>query len=260
MEIIRSRQNTLFKHLHKLAENRRERVKTGQTLLIGTHLVQSAQQAAWPIERIVIREGSETAPEIAAILQRRSSPAIWLDPALFDDIEQLPSSTGIMALAAIPQRPTLATTGCCLLLDGVQDPGNVGSILRTAAAAGVDQVWLSHGCADIWSPKVIRAGMGAHFALALLDHVELGSAADGFKGPLAITTLDATQSLYATDLRGDILLALGSEGSGVSAELEARATLRLLIPMAGGVESLNVGAAAAVCLFERRRQGLQAKA
>ena len=258
MEIIRSRQNTLFKQLHKLAENRRERVKSQQTLLIGTHLLQSAQQANWPLERIIVREGSESMPEIATILQKRSSPAIWLDPALFDDIEQLPSTTGIMALAGIPQRPALKAGGLCLLLDGVQDPGNVGSILRTAAAAGVDQVWLSHGCADIWSPKVIRAGMGAHFALALLDHVELATAAAEFKGPLAITALDATQSLYATDLRGNLLLALGSEGSGVSPELDAAATLRLRIPMTGGVESINVGAAAAVFLFERKRQMLTA--
>jgi TrmH family RNA methyltransferase len=180
-----------------------------------------------------------------------------LDGELFDAIEQLPSSTGIMALVALPESVAPAREGCCLLLDGVQDPGNVGTILRTAAAAGVAQVWLTPGCADVWSPKVVRAGMGAHFLLPLLERIDAPSALAAFQGPLAITTLDATQSIYDTQLSGPLVLALGSEGAGVSEPLAALAGLRLRIPMAAGVESLNVSAAAAVCLFERLRQSLK---
>lgn len=254
MEIIRSRQNPLVKQLLKLAENRRERLAQRQTLLIGTHLVMAARDAGWPLERLLVREGSEGRPEIAGLLAERLASATLLAADLFDAIEQLPSTTGLVALAGLPLAPTIQRQGFCLLLDGIQDPGNVGSILRTAAAAGVTQVWLTPGCADIWSPKVIRAGMGAHFLLSLVERISIDSALNDFRGKLGITTLDDAQSLYDTDLRGNIVLALGSEGAGVSEELLARAGIRIRIPMAPGVESLNVGAAAAVCLFERLRQ------
>lgn len=256
MEIIRSHQNPLYKHLHKLAENRRERLKSGQTLLIGTHLLQSAQEAGWPIERIVVREGSENGAEISTLIHQRSCPLTLLDAALFDEIEQIATTTGIIALVAVPQAPEPVQQGFCLLLDGVQDPGNVGTILRTAAAAGVDQVWLTPGCADLWSPKVVRAGMGAHFLLPVIERIDAARALDNFQGKLATTTLSEAQSLYDCDLRGNIVLALGSEGAGVSEALLDRAEIRIRIPMAPKVESLNVGAAAAVCLFERVRQAL----
>ncbi|MDQ8036984.1 MAG: RNA methyltransferase [Pedobacter sp.] len=254
MEIIRSRQNPLAKQLVKLAENRRERLKSRQTLLIGTHLVESALQAEWPLEKLLICEGEEQRLEIRQLLEQSNIPALLLDRALFEEIEQTPSTTGILALAALPENPAPQRQGFCLLLENVQDPGNVGSILRTAAAAGVDQVWLTAGCADVWSPKVLRAGMGAHFRLPLLERVSLDAVLADFAGAVAITTLEDATSLYQSDLRGDLVLALGSEGGGVSAELSARATQRLHIPMTDAVESLNVAAAAAICLFERRRQ------
>lgn len=254
MEIIRSRQNPLAKQLVKLAENRRERLKSRQTLLIGTHLVESALQAEWPLEKLLICEGEEQRPEIRQLLEQGNIPALLLDRALIEEIEQTPSTTGILAMAALPENPAPQRQGFCLLLENVQDPGNVGSILRTAAAAGVDQVWLTAGCADVWSPKVLRAGMGAHFRLPLLERVRLDEVLADFAGAVAITTLEDATSLYQSDLRSDLVLALGSEGGGVSAELRARATQRLHIPMTDAVESLNVAAAAAICLFERRRQ------
>lgn len=256
MEIIRSRQNPLAKQLIKLAENRRERLKLQQTVLLGTHLIQAAQDANWQLLRIVACEGHEERPEIAALLATGVCPATTLAAELFAEVEQAPSCAGIMALATMPSQPPPRTQGCCLLLDGVQDPGNVGSILRTAVAAGVDQVWLTPGCADVWSPKVLRAGMGAHFAASLIERIDLDGALAAFQGPLLVTSLDDSSSLYDCDLRGDLILALGSEGAGVSPALQARAERRIRIPMAGSVESLNVAAAAAICLFERLRQRL----
>lgn len=256
MEIIRSRQNPLVKQLIKLAEHRRERLKTQQTLLIGTHLIQAALDAGWRLQRILACEGQEQRPEVATLLASSPCPVTCLAAELFAEVEQTPSSAGIMALAPLPATPPLRQDGCCLLLEGVQDPGNVGSILRTAVAAGVDQVWLTPGCADVWSPKVLRAGMGAHFTASLLERVDLEEALTRFRGPLLVTSLGDSISLYDCDLRGDLVLAVGSEGAGASPELMARATQRIRIPMAGPVESLNVGAAAAICLFERLRQRL----
>lgn len=254
MEIIRSRQNPLIKQLFKLVEHRRERLKTRQTLLSGCHLVRAALEARWPVDTILVCEGYEDGPEIRELLTASALRPLLLEAGLFQAIEQAPSSTGIMVLSGIPDEPALATTGLCLLLENLQDPGNVGTILRTAAAAGVDQVWLTPGCADIWSPKVLRAGMGAHFHLALRERVDALAALDTFQGPLCITTLEQATSLYDTDLGGHLVLAMGSEGSGITQALAARASLRIRIPMADGIESLNVAAAAAICLFERRRQ------
>lgn len=254
MEIIRSAQNPLYKQAHKLAENRRERLKQGCTLLIGLHLVESALEANWPLQRLLVRAGSELEPAIAGLIGRRVAPVTVLGADLFDALEQFASTTGIIALTELPPAPPLAQKGGVLLLDGVQDPGNVGTILRTAAAAGVDQVWLTPGCADAWSPKVIRAAMGAHFVVPVVERVQAGLAIDAFSGPLVTTALTEAESIYQTDLGGDLILALGSEGNGLSEELLARATRRIRIPMVHGVESLNVSAAAAVCLFERVRQ------
>lgn len=254
MEIIRSRQNPLVKQLLKLAENRRERQKLRQTILVGTHLVASARSAGWPLQRLLVCEGEHERPEIASLLATASEPVTLLDRQLFAEIEQTPSTSGLLALTALPEPPAPRRHGFCLLLEGVQDPGNVGSILRTAAAAGTDQVWLTPGCADIWSPKVLRAGMGAHFSLPLLERVDMDAVLPDFEGTVAVTTLEEATPLYATDLRGSLVLAFGSEGEGASQELMRHADMRIRIPMTTRVESLNVAAAAAVCLFERVRQ------
>lgn len=256
MDSIQSRHNPVFRQALKLAESRRERLRSGLVLLSGTHLVHSALDAGWSLQRLLLREGRHPAGDsgLADVVARARAPVTTLATALFDEVEQLPSPTGVLALGTLPAAPPLRRDGACVLLDGIQDPGNVGTILRTAAAAGIDQAWLAVGCADAWSPKVLRAAMGAHFVIPVIERVDAAAAMEAFTGARAITTLDHAESLFGVDLRGDLLLALGAEGLGVSDAVAARATLRVHIPMQPGVESLNVAAAAAVCLFERRRQ------
>ncbi|GAB7126818.1 RNA methyltransferase [Silvimonas sp. JCM 19000] len=254
MDLIQSAQNPLYKLCHKLAENRRDRLKLGQTLLDGPHLVAAALDAGWPLERILISQSGLQRPEHQTLLARYGKDPALLDDALFATLTELPSATGLIALAHIPNAPALRHAGLCLWLDGVQDPGNVGAILRTAAAAGVQQVALSLHSADVWSPRVLRAGMGAHFALEIVERTDLLAAASQFNGRIAALMLDGAVDLYESDLRGDVALVMGAEGQGVSTELEAAATLRLKIPMQPGIESLNVGHAAAICLYERVRQ------
>lgn len=254
MEILRSRQNPLVKQLIKLAGSRRERLKCRQTVLVGPHLVASALAAGLPLARVIVCEGCETRPEIADLLGQLPTPGLLLDRVLFSEIEQSPSTAGVLALIDIPAPPAPRHEGFCLLLDGVQDPGNTGSILRTAAAAGVDQVWLTPGCADVWSPKVLRAGMGAHFLVPVIERVTLDIVLPSFAGKVAVTTLEDATDLYDCDLRGPLVLAFGSEGSGVSPALTTHASIHLRIPMARPLESLNVAAAAAICMFERQRQ------
>ena len=149
-----------------------------------------------------------------------------------------------------------------MLLDDVQDPGNVGSILRSAAAAGVTLALLSKHCAFAWSPKVLRAAMGAHFHLDIAEDVDLPAWARRYTAGGRRTDRDGRAGrgpLFDAPIRRRVAVALGNEGAGLSPALAAAATLRATIPMPGGMESLNAAAAAAVCLFEVvRRRGAAA--
>jgi TrmH family RNA methyltransferase len=140
------------------------------------------------------------------------------------------------------------------LLDAVQDAGNVGTLLRTAAAAGVRDVLLGPGCAGVWTPRVLRAAQGAHFGLRIREQVDLADFLENYPGNSVATVARAGQSLYALDLKSPAAWLFGNEGSGLAPALIAAARTRATIPLAAGTESLNVAAAAAICLFEMRRQ------
>ncbi len=254
MDIIQSSQNALFKEMRKLTEQRRERLKTGLALLDGSHLLASWLDAGRKVERVFLTSAGLTNPEVSALVERATAPCTVLEDRLFAELSELPSLSGILSLVRIPHGLQPRKKGFVLLLDGVQDPGNVGSILRTAVAAGVDQVLLSRACADVWSPKTLRAGMGAQAVLELVERADLLQFAQQFDGRIAVTTLDGSTELFETDLSGSLALVMGAEGAGVSPELASLATVRIRIPMTQGIESLNVGAAAAVCLYERVRQ------
>ena len=146
-----------------------------------------------------------------------------------------------------------------MVLERVQDPGNVGTILRSAAASGVGQIVLNADSADAWSPKVLRAGMGAHFLLRIHSRVDLAQWRSGYQEKLWVTALSGRpQNLYKMALAEPAAWLFGNEGSGVSAAALALADGSVHIPMAGATESLNVAMAATVCLFEQMRQRMQA--
>ncbi|HZV67766.1 MAG TPA: RNA methyltransferase, partial [Telluria sp.] len=134
------------------------------------------------------------------------------------------------------------------------DPGNVGSILRSAAAAGLKQVYCSAGTAFCWSPKVLRAAMGAHFVLDIYENVDLAPLVRAARIPVLATSGYATDRLYDVDLRRPVAWLLGHEGQGVADDLLSLASHQVVIPHLGQVESLNVAACAAVCFFEQLRQ------
>jgi len=256
MKLIQSRDNAFFKSLKRLAESGRERRKTGQTLLDGVHLVESYEAVFGPVETLIVAESALAGGEVAGFVVGRD--ALVLADALMRDLGLVDTPSGLLALIKTPRAiATVNRKKDAILLDGVQDPGNVGTLLRTAAAAGVDQAFLSPGCASAWSPKVLRAGQGAHFALAIHEEADLAGLMAGYEGTTAVTCLDGATSLYSAELAGPVAWVFGAEGLGVRPELIELAGLRIRIPMPGTVESLNVGAAAAVCLFEmvRRRLG-----
>ncbi len=255
MKQISSRENPVFKQLKKLAESGRERRKTGKALLDGAHLLAACLDSGNLPELLAVSAEAKNKNEIRALLARApDGQKIELASELFAEISPVETPTGILAVIEIPHAQPTKRPDFCLLVEDVQDPGNLGTILRSAAAAGVEAAYLSTHCADAWSAKVLRAGMGAHFALTLQERVDLVEQARAFAGLTVAASLDAEQSLYDIDLSGPVAFMVGNEGAGLSAGLLAAAGLRIRIPMPGAMESLNAAAAASICLFERVRQ------
>ena len=254
MKLISSRDNPFFKELLKLSSSAKSRREENLTLLDGAHLLAAYLDSGQLPQHIFLSTAARHDAEISALLARLEAVLVTqLDEKLFAELSELKTPTGILAL--IPTcAPAALTAHFALLLEDLQDPGNLGSIVRSAAAAGCDAVYLSKGCADAWSPKVLRAAMGGHFVVRIYQQQNLLDVAQQFSGQLFATSLQATRSLYQCALQGDIAFMVGNEGAGLSDALLASATHKITIPMPGRVESLNAAAASAICLFEAVRQ------
>jgi TrmH family RNA methyltransferase len=253
---ISSRDNALFRRILRLASSARERREHGATLLDGPHLLTAYRDAGGVAEVVVASESAHARGEIRRLFESAPARARTLvSDRLFGEIAQVVEPVGLLAVISTPEPPAPpAHAETCLLLDGIQDPGNLGSMLRTAAAAGARHVFLSKGCVFAWSPKVLRAGQGAHFFLAIHERAGLLEVAASHRGTVAVTDVQSGVPVFEADLRGPVAWIFGSEGAGVSRELAGAATVRVRVPMPGRAESLNVAAAAAICLFEQVRQ------
>lgn len=258
MKTITSRDNPLYKELKQLAGSSQARRKAGQTLLDGVHLCQSYLALRGAPAHCVLSDSARANPEVAEIVlqceQARAHCTVMPD-ALYDALSQVEHGVGLMFLIDTPATTAPAVLAQpAVLLDNLQDPGNVGSILRSAAAAGMTQVFCSSGTAFCWSPKVLRAAMGAHFVLEIFENVDLAAVIRSAAIPVLATSGYATQRLYEVDLRQSVAWLFGHEGQGVADDLLALASNQVVIPHLGQIESLNVAAAAAVCFFEQVRQ------
>jgi TrmH family RNA methyltransferase len=263
MKFITSRDNPIFRHLVKLKGSARQRRTAGQTLLDGAHLITAYNLVLGPPKSLVVSESGCGNAEIKHLLAEQASKAsadvAVLSDTLFREISSVTTPTGVVALISIPAPASIPareskSESFCVLLEAMQDPGNVGSILRSAAAAGASEIYLSEGCADAWAPKTLRAAMGAHFLVRIYERSDLAEVARTFKGKVVASTLKAKNSLYKTRLTGPTAFIFGSEGTGLSEAMLQASTEQIIIPMPGGTESLNAAAAAAVCFFERVRQ------
>ena len=242
---ITSRDNPVVKELRKLSRDSTAYRKLGRVWVEGGHLCGAAlhrglkpvlavvSQSNWPIALV---EYAKTAIKTVVIPDR-----------IFQDISALESPSGMGFVIALPDQAGLLAQTPTVILDRVQDAGNVGSILRSAAAFGVGQVLALKGTAALWSPKVLRAGMGAHFGLRLVEGLDAADL-DALTMPLLVTSSHVGQLLQAQALPSPGAWVFGHEGQGVCDELMARASLSVRIGQPGGEESLNVAAAAAICL------------
>ena len=250
---IISRDNPIFKQLKKLADNARERRAEGKTLLDGVHLIEDYLHTFGEPELVIIPEGKSSLEATNLMQTLVDVNTIMLPTLMFAEITPVTSSTGILALVKTPSITPLENIEFALMLEDIQDPGNLGSMLRTALGAGVQAVYLSKGCTDVWSPKALRGGQGAQFHLPMVEGVDLVETLQHFAGKSYATTM-AGESLYAQDLTQATAFIIGNEGAGLSQKIINAASHKISIPMHAGLESLNAGAATAVCLFERARQ------
>ena len=257
MKTLRSRDNPLLKQLVKLSGSSRERRLSGTAILDGEHLIEAYCAAGThPLEVIVASESGMQRAAISRLMERAPARArALIEDRLLAQLSQVVTTSGILALIKTPQAPQLPSKiHDGIFLEGIQDPGNLGSILRSALAAGLREVFLSRASVFAWSPKVIRAGMGAHFHLAIHENVDLHEICQRASGVVVAARPQAGQSIYDADLRVPAIWMFGNEGAGLSQAAQQAAGLNVRVPMASQTESLNVAAAAAICLFEQRRQ------
>lgn len=258
MKPITSRENPRYKELRLLASSAAARRKTLNALLDGVHLCAAyLEHVGMPLLCVASESGLAHA-EVAPLVARCESggvSCVLLPDSLYQGLSQVEHGIGLLFVIAPPQAampPRLQDSA--VLLDGLQDPGNLGSILRSAAAAGIHHVLCGSGTASAWSPKVLRAGMGAHFLLNIVENVDLAQAIGMADVPVIATSSHATHRLYEADLARPLAWLFGNEGRGVSPDLLSRASVQVSIPHRGAVESLNVAACAAICMFEQMRQ------
>ncbi len=249
---ISSKDNPLLVRVRKLLADPGGYRKLGEVWLEGEHLCAAfVQRGGRPLQAIVSAEGL-LQPALRELAGHAAAVAV-VPGELMAALSTLESPPAIGFVVATPTAPAITPDAPSLVLDRLQDAGNVGTILRSAAAFGFTQVVALKGTAALWSPKVLRAGMGAHFGLRLVEGVEADALA-ALRVPLLATSSHAAQALHEVDLPWPCAWVMGHEGQGVSPVLEQRCAMTLRIPQPGGEESLNVAAAAAVCLYESARQ------
>lgn len=264
IEVIASNQNSLIKLAASLKQ-KKYRDETGVFSVEGVRLVEEAIQADWEITACLVTKKALEQSRVQKIitqLEERHCRLAELSETLYAKITDTDQAQGIMAIVRKKEyffkdwvteerQPLIA------VLDNVQDPGNVGALIRTADAAGCTAVIMTPGSADLFSPKTVRATMGSLFHLPVINKVstaELVTHLSQFQIQLIATALTSAKPYYEVDLTGPTAIIFGNEGNGVSDELLHHAASRLFIPLYGKAESLNVAAAAAVIFYEIARQ------
>jgi TrmH family RNA methyltransferase len=260
--MITSRQNPKIQQVRTLLGRARERRQAGAFVVEGVRLVEEAVDAGWKAQVVFYTEGlSERGMDAVRHLGAGGTDIEQVAPAVMEALADTETSQGLLAVLPLPSYQPPPQPDFIVVADAIRDPGNLGTLLRTAAAAGAQAVIASPGTADPFSPKVVRAAMGAHFRLPVieLDWAAVQSylqqpAAGGKPLQVYLAEAGAGETCWQADLRGPLALIIGSEAEGVSAEARAIAGTTLQIPMPGKSESLNAAVAGAILMFEVVRQ------
>jgi len=253
MKEIRSKDNRIFKECQKLSQ-KKYRDREGLYLIEGENLV--GEVPADDLVYVIYRDGCQRKLD-------DSEKAYWMEGRLFDKLAQTETSQGILAVVRKPVinpedlKHRIDRNGNVIVLDRLQDPGNIGTIIRTAEGAGYEAVITMKGTADVFSPKTIRAAAGAVFRIPIIqveDNRELRNLAEKLSKRLVVTGFDTDRYYFDEDLSKGIALVIGNEGSGISKELMEMADIKVKIPMEGNLESLNASVAAGILMYEAKRQ------
>jgi len=234
-------------------------------VLDGAHLVTAYIDAGFTPLSIAIRAAAIASADAEMLLSRIDANRVTvysMADDIIDKASSLESAASIMAVITTPQsQPTPHNINAVIVLDNVQDPGNVGSILRSAAAFGISHALLGIGSAQAWSPKVIRAGQGAHFVLNIEEGADVAAWLKSYQGQRValVSNEEKAAALFTINLTTPSAFIIGSEGAGISADVLASATKYATIPMSGKMESLNASACAAIVMYEWHRQQLLVK-
>ena len=255
MSAISSRDNPRVRRWRELTRDAQARRGQGCAMIEGPNLVSACLNSGHRIRELILSKRGAQRAEFAEIARRSGKAPVVLADPVFRLIADTEAPAGIAAEIALPATaPDLKASAGCVILEGVQEPGNVGAILRSAAAFGIRDAVLDPACADPWSPKTLRAGAGAHFSLRIAAGADLAAAIARFAGTVVCTVPRDGAPIAAAEIPQRVGWIFGAEGRGVSGTLAALATLRVSIPMDGLAESLNVAAAAAICFYEARRR------
>ncbi len=259
MKKITSKENTIYKETRKLS-TKKGRDESGLYLVEGENMIREACNHGIPLRHIFLRDKGGGHPEFVFTKPGKAPgvPIYLLEYGLFDQLAQTETSQGVLGVAKKPVMPkTIPNQGNVLILDRLQDPGNIGTLIRTAEAAGYQGVVVVKGTADVFSPKVVRATAGSLFRVPLFhfsDREELLEALRKSGKKMVVTDLKAKTSYYQQDLRKNIALVIGNEGNGVDPYFSEHGDVRIKIPMKGKVDSLNAAVAAGILMYESMRR------
>lgn len=252
---ITSRSNPLWQRWRRLAHHPAAYREHGEAWVEGEHLCGEVARRRWPVRVAVIGDTAWEQPPWRRLAEV-ADEVVRLPDALLAALSSMDSPPPIAFVLALPASPVIDPAAPTVVLDRLQDAGNVGTILRSASAFGCTQVIALKGTAAVWSPKVLRAGMGAHFGLRLIEGVG-ADALDALAVPLLATSSHAAEAIDSTVLPWPCAWVLGHEGQGLSGDLAGRCERTLRIAQPGGMESLNAAVAASICLYESARQRLR---
>lgn len=261
MKKISSAQNPLVKKLVQLSEKQSFRNKQKMTIIEGAHLTAEWLKRFGAPDFCVISSSSKRSEEVEEIIQKceeLKTETIELEAKIYSKISPVIEGLGVLFVVKIPETQGVNFCEDAIILDRVQDPGNLGTILRSAVGFGIKQIICSKGTVSAWSPKVLRAGMGAHFKLQIFENQDLSEVISKIETPIFATSLQAEKMIYDEDFTTKTTWVFGNEGTGVSSELLSKVKNQVIIPQTGEIESLNVAMAATVCLAEQARQRLKA--
>ena len=256
-EILTSTKNPNIQLTRNLLELSKARRKHHAFVAEGARVLEDGLASSVPL-RFILYKSSLTPRARTLLEQIRPDQSVFeVEDRLFDSLSDTEASQGILGVFDIPEHAQPAKPNFVVILDQLRDPGNLGTILRSAEAAGVQAICLPPGTTDVWAPKVVRSGMGAHFRLPLLQWP--WEAITAYVEGLSVfhADMDGHESLWQADFRGCTALLIGGEAEGISPEGRALATHSVRIPMAGKTESLNAAVSASVLMFEVLRQRSQ---